>query len=69
MDFYPLWEAAYNKLLSQRRAESVQQALVARGIDVSRLAAEGMGEEKPVAENKTPEGRARNRRVELIKAN
>lgn len=62
-------QAAYNKQLSQKRAESVQRALVARGIDASRLAAEGMGEEIPVADNKTPEGRARNRRVELVKAN
>lgn len=62
-------DAAYNRQLSQKRAESVQQALVALGIEAGRLTAEGMGEEKPVADNKTSEGRARNRRVELIKAN
>lgn len=61
-------DAAYNLDLSRKRAVSVQQALLDLGIAAERLTAEGMGEEKPVADNKTPEGRARNRRVELIKA-
>lgn len=57
--------AAYNLKLSQRRAESVMQYLVDHGIDASRLTAKGYGEADPVASNKTPAGRAQNRRVEL----
>jgi len=59
---------AYNLALSQRRAAEVRQALIERyGIDPARLAAQGLGEEQPVADNATPEGRARNRRVELVR--
>ena len=54
-----------NKQLSQKRAESVMNYLVARGIDAARLSAVGYGEDDPIADNKTVEGRAENRRVEL----
>lgn len=57
--------AAYNLALSNRRAKSVRDYLVAHGIDPSRLTVRGYGESKPVASNATPEGRAQNRRVEL----
>jgi OmpA-OmpF porin, OOP family len=54
---------AYNQGLSERRANSVMSALVAKGIDAGRLSAVGYGEAKPVADNATKEGRAQNRRV------
>ena len=56
---------AYNKRLSQERAQSVVDFLISKGIDRSRLRAVGYGESKPVADNSTEEGRERNRRVEL----
>jgi OOP family OmpA-OmpF porin len=56
---------AYNQNLSQRRAESVKQYLVGRGIDAGRMTTQGFGESKPVADNSTAEGRELNRRVEL----
>lgn len=52
--------------LSRRRAAAVEHALVKRGVDPSRLTAEGVGFLAPVAENNTEAGRARNRRVELV---
>ena len=56
--------ADYNKQLSQRRAESVKAALVNQyGVKASRLTAVGYGEESPIADNATAEGRAQNRRV------
>jgi outer membrane protein OmpA-like peptidoglycan-associated protein len=54
---------AYNKKLSQRRAEAVVAYLVKKQIARSRLTARGFGEEKPIADNGTTEGRAQNRRV------
>jgi len=57
--------AEYNQGLSERRARSVADALVSRGVQPVRLAAYGVGETQPVASNETPEGRAANRRVEL----
>lgn len=56
---------AYNKDLSQRRADSVKEYLASRGISESRMQATGYGEEQPIASNSTREGRAENRRVEL----
>ncbi|QOP42232.1 OmpA family protein [Sulfurimonas marina] len=56
--------AAYNKKLSEKRANAVVQALIAKGVDPKQLTSEGMGEEKPVADNKTAEGRSQNRRIE-----
>lgn len=58
---------AKNKTLSQERAQSVANALVAAGIDKNRLSAAGWGQEKPVADNRTDEGKAKNRRVEIVK--
>jgi len=56
--------AKYNLKLSQRRAESVVKMLVEKyGIDKSRLTAKGYGESKPIADNKTKEGRQKNRRI------
>ena len=56
---------AYNQKLSVRRAESVKAYLVAKGIEANRVYTEGKGEKQPVADNKTKEGRAKNRRVEI----
>lgn len=57
--------ADYNQLLSERRASSVAQALINRGVMTDRLYVAGMGETAPVASNETDEGRAANRRVEI----
>jgi OOP family OmpA-OmpF porin len=57
---------AYNQGLSERRANSVRDYLVEKGVRASRLTAKGYGESMPVASNDTKEGRAENRRVELI---
>ncbi len=57
--------AAYNKRLSQARAETVLNYLASKGIARERMRAVGYGEEKPIAPNDTAEGRAKNRRVEL----
>ncbi len=61
--------ADYNKTLSAKRAEAVRAYLTAAGIDGSRMAANGYGEETPIADNNTDPGRAANRRVELKKLN
>jgi len=58
---------ARNKTLSQERAQSVVNALTSAGIDKKRLTAVGWGQEKPVADNRTEEGKAKNRRVEIVK--
>ena len=55
----------YNKKLSQKRVDSVAKYLVDKGIPMERLEPRGMGEEVPIADNKTAEGRAENRRVEF----
>lgn len=56
---------AYNQKLSERRAQAVKAYLESKGIDKSRVYTEGKGEKQPVADNKTKEGRAKNRRVEI----
>jgi len=56
---------AYNQKLSVRRAESVKAYLVSKGIEANRVYTEGKGEKQPVADNRTREGRAKNRRVEI----
>ncbi|MET4578899.1 outer membrane protein OmpA [Ottowia thiooxydans] len=56
---------AYNQRLSVRRAEAVKAYLVSKGIERNRIYTEGKGETQPVADNRTAEGRAKNRRVEI----
>ena len=56
---------AYNKILSQRRAQSVVNYLVQHGVERSRLVPVGYGESRPIADNNTTEGRAKNRRTEF----
>ena len=60
-------EPAQNEALSRARAEAVTAALVQRGVAEGRLVPEGKGETEPVASNDTPDGRALNRRVELVR--
>jgi OOP family OmpA-OmpF porin len=55
----------YNQGLSERRANSVKSYLIDKGVPADRIYAEGKGETQPVATNKTREGRAQNRRVEI----
>ena len=55
----------YNEGLSERRAASVKNYLVKQGVDAGRIGARGFGEAKPIADNKTQDGRAKNRRVEV----
>jgi OOP family OmpA-OmpF porin len=57
---------AYNQGLSERRANAVKDYLTGKGVTATRLTARGYGESQPVASNDTKEGRAENRRVELI---
>jgi OmpA-OmpF porin, OOP family len=59
--------AASNQTLSERRAQAVVAWLVAHGVSASRLTSAGFGQTKPVADNQTDAGRAKNRRVELVK--
>jgi outer membrane protein OmpA-like peptidoglycan-associated protein len=59
--------AAANQALSQQRAEAVVAWLAGHGIDAARLSATGLGDSKPVADNASEDGRAKNRRVELVK--
>lgn len=56
---------AYNMTLSQKRTESVKEYLISKGISDARLTAIGYGETKPISDNKTSVGKAKNRRVEL----
>lgn len=59
--------AAANQALSEKRAQSVVAWLTSHGIAATRLTAKGLGQTKPVADNSTEDGRAKNRRVELVK--
>ncbi len=59
-------EAAYNQTLSERRANSVADVLMEGGVPFSRIQTYGRGEDQPVASNLTAEGRAQNRRVEIV---
>ena len=59
--------AASNKTLSENRAKSVMNAIVGKGIGKARLSSRGWGQEKPLADNRTEDGRAKNRRVEIVK--
>lgn len=58
--------AAWNADLSLRRATSVAQVLIGAGVPAARVSTRGMGEDQPIASNLTPEGRAQNRRVEIL---
>jgi len=60
-------DASANKKLSEARAKAVMDALIAKGIKKERLTSVGWGQEKPVADNRTDEGKAKNRRVEIVK--
>ncbi|HKE83648.1 MAG TPA: OmpA family protein [Vicinamibacterales bacterium] len=62
-------DAAYNMKLSQERATNTVNELVTLGTDPSRVEAEGFGATHPVADNATPEGRQRNRRVDILVTN
>jgi len=56
---------AFNQKLSVRRADSVKDYLTSKGVEKNRVYTEGKGEKQPVADNKTKEGKAKNRRVEI----
>ena len=56
---------AYNQKLSIKRSDAVKNYLVGKGVEKNRVYTEGKGEKQPVADNKTTEGRAKNRRVEI----
>jgi outer membrane protein OmpA-like peptidoglycan-associated protein len=58
---------AHNKTLSEQRASAVVAAIARQGVAASRMSAVGWGQEKPLADNRTEAGRAKNRRVELVK--
>ena len=60
-------DAVSNKKLSNDRAKAVMDALIAKGVDKTRLSFVGWGQEKPVGDNKSEDGRAQNRRVEIVK--
>ncbi len=59
-------DANANMRLSQQRADSVRNQLVSMGVAADHLQAQGYGDQHPVADNSTPEGRARNRRIALL---
>ena len=61
-------DAAANKKLSQDRADAVKELLVKGGIEASRVSTAGYGQEKPIASNATEDGKAQNRRLELVVA-
>ena len=61
-------EAGANKKLSLDRSEAVKAAMVRGGIDAGRISTAGYGQEKPIASNATEDGKAKNRRLELVVA-
>ncbi len=60
-------DAVSNKTLSKNRAKAIMDALIAKGIDKGRMSFVGWGQEKPVADNRSEEGKTKNRRVEIVK--
>ena len=60
-------KASANKKLSLARAEAVKSWLVKKGVDPARITTKGYGPENPIGDNKTPEGRAKNRRIEFYR--
>jgi outer membrane protein OmpA-like peptidoglycan-associated protein len=56
----------YNRRLSEKRADAVRSYLLQRGVAAERVVARGLGEQEPIAPNQTAEGRANNRRVEIV---
>ena len=58
--------SSYNQVLSQRRADAVRSYIISRGYPAELIQAQGIGKDRPVADNGNPEGRANNRRVEII---
>src|SRR5205807_1055522 len=61
----PVGRSAFNRRLSQARAAAVRDALIARGVPAERLRARGFAARRPIADNTTESGRARNRRIEF----
>jgi outer membrane protein OmpA-like peptidoglycan-associated protein len=61
----PVGRSAFNRSLSQARAAAVRDALIARGVPAERLRAQGFAARRPIADNRTERGRARNRRIEF----